>query len=96
MDFDGSILSRAIKATFDRRQTELKNFSPIGLTAAFSQDSQKQIQWKAFLRKNKIESVSLDETVSFVASFLLPVTDAVHRASDFSLYWNSGGPWVEM
>jgi hypothetical protein len=93
MDFDGETLGRAIIATFERRRTAVSNFAPIGLTDTFAKDTQKQTQWQAFLRKNGIESVSLGEAVSVLATFLLPVADAVFQGESFSLEWKPGGPW---
>lgn len=94
MDFDGATLSRAIKATFERRQTVVLNSAPIGLMDTFAKDSQNQMQWQAFLRKNRIESVSLGEVVAVLAGFLLPVTNAIRHDEEFSHEWKAGGPWL--
>ncbi len=93
MDFDGATLGRAVKATFERRRTVVVDAAPIGLTDTFGEDSQKQTQWQAFLRKNGIESVSLGEVVAVLAGFLLPVADAVFQGESFSREWKAGGPW---
>lgn len=93
MDFDGVTLGRAVKATFERRRTVVVDSAPIGLTDVFSEDSQKQTQWQAFLRKNGIESVSLGEVVAFLAGFLLPVANAILQSDVFSHEWKAGGPW---
>ena len=94
MDFDGATLYRAIKATFDRRQTTMSDSIPTGLTASFAEDSQKLTQWQAFLRKNRIESVSLDTIVSVLVVFLMPVAKAVFSGEKFSGEWKAGGHWV--
>lgn len=54
----------AITATFARRQTVLPTELPIGLTDAFAADEMKQTQWRAFLRKNRLETLDLAEVVS--------------------------------
>ena len=41
-EFDGDTLRRAIRATFDRRKTELPPRVPFGLTDDFARDTQKQ------------------------------------------------------
>jgi hypothetical protein len=69
------------------------NSVPIGLSDTFAQDSQKQTQWQAFLRKNGIESVLLGEVVTMLAAFLIPVVTAIIRGEEFSHEWNAGGPW---
>jgi hypothetical protein len=45
-DFDGPTLTRAVRATFERRGTELPA-SPLALTVAFAEDSARQVQWRA-------------------------------------------------
>ena len=52
-DFDGTTLSRAVQATFDRRNTPLRLDPPLGLTDTFANDSQKNTQWRAFLKKEQ-------------------------------------------
>lgn len=93
MDFDGVMLNRAIKATFERRQTVVIASVPIGLSDAYAQDSQKLAQWNAFLRKNKLEAVSLGEVITVLTIFLLPVTNSIYHDEDFIHEWNAGGPW---
>ena len=63
-EFDGDTLRRAIRATFDRRDTRLPTGTPFGLSDGFSHDKQKQRQWQAFLGKNKIEAYSLEDVVA--------------------------------
>lgn len=62
--FDPNILQEAIAATFTRRGTPMPQELPLGLSGAFTQDGAKIQQWKAFLRKNKLQAPSLDELVS--------------------------------
>jgi hypothetical protein len=52
--FEGTVLARAIKATFERRTTALPAQTPFGLSEAFAADPAKQIQWLAFLRRTEI------------------------------------------
>ena len=47
------ILWNAIRATFQRRGSELPTMIPTGLTEEFERD--KQVMWNAFLRKNGLE-----------------------------------------
>lgn len=75
-DFDGDILRKAVQATFDRRKTALTGKPPFGLTDAFVHDQQKQMQWQAFLRKNKLKTLTLNEVVSALAAFMLPIMEA--------------------
>jgi len=59
-------LQRAIGATFARRQTPMPGTLPIGLSETFAEDATKQVQWKAFLRKNKLDAMDLAEVVRYV------------------------------
>jgi hypothetical protein len=59
-------LQSAIEATFARRQTTIPHALPIGLSDAFAADATKQVQWKAFLRKNKLDAMDLAEVVRYV------------------------------
>jgi predicted nucleotidyltransferase component of viral defense system len=58
--FDSALLQDAIAATFARRSTSLPQQLPLGLSDAFAQDATKVQQWKAFLRKNKLQAPALD------------------------------------
>jgi hypothetical protein len=59
-----SELRRAIEATFARRNMNLPKQLPTGLSDAFVQDAGKDAQWKAFLRKNRLEPVALADVVT--------------------------------
>jgi hypothetical protein len=37
---------------------------PVGFTDIFANDATKQIQWKAFLKKNQLDSILLIEVVN--------------------------------
>ena len=71
--FDPQILSRAVAATFKRRQTSIPDDVPIGLSDEFANDLQKDKQWHAFLRKNAIDSKPLSEVIADLREFLMPV-----------------------
>ena len=60
---DDAELLRAVEATFARRQTAVPSNRPIGLSDVFAKDATKQLQWQAFLKKNKLEPVGLGDVV---------------------------------
>jgi len=60
---DDAELQRAVKATFARRRTAMPGAHPIGLSNVFADDATKQLQWRAFLKKNKLEPMDLGEAV---------------------------------
>jgi len=65
-------LTRAIAATFERRETEVPVDRPDALTPAFAEDEQKQRQWNAFLDNVVLRPGSLPEVIEGVARFLMP------------------------
>ena len=93
-EFDGETLQRAIRATFDRRKTELPSGVPFGLTDEFAQDTQKQTQWQAFLGKNRLEALELTALVAVLRDFLLPPIAAAYADNRFPQLWPAGGPWA--
>jgi hypothetical protein len=88
----GKDLREAINRTFMQRKTELPTSIPVGLSKEFSGDPQKQTQWKAFLRKNRLDqSVEFPDIVTRIANFLVPVlTDG----SISKMEWTSGRRWT--
>jgi hypothetical protein len=72
-EFDNAVLKKAIRATFERRRTALPVQLPIGLSAEFADDPQKNKQWQAFLRKNGIEPKPLGEIVTDLRNILWPL-----------------------
>ena len=59
-------LRRAIDATFARRQLQVPDTTPSGLSHAFAQDAVKTAQWIAFLKKNRLQALNLVEVVTLL------------------------------
>lgn len=92
-EFEGAVLSDAIRATFTRRRTPVSEVLPTGLAYEFSFDQGKQTQWQAFLRKNSLQPLALDEIIPRLRKFLLPPLRAVANDDSFRASWPAGGPW---
>ena len=92
-DFVGDILRQAVQATFERRKTVLTGQPPFGLTDAFAQDAQKQMQWQAFLKKNRLEALALTDVIAALATFMLPVIETASANTALTAHWQAGGPW---
>jgi len=56
-------LDAAIRATFERRQTDIPVDRPPGLSEAFVGDDTKQRQWRAYAQSIDLEHVTLQEVV---------------------------------
>jgi hypothetical protein len=93
-DFNGPTLATAVKRTFAHRKTAIVSL-PVALTAAFAADPSKQTQWRAFLRKSRLEDApaELQEVVDALGAFLLPVAEAAHGGRAFNRAWRAPGPW---
>lgn len=69
-ELDTSILSRAVRATFARRGTELPTSTPVGLSDEFAADQTKQTQWRAFTARNQLATPELQVVVQHLRQFL--------------------------
>lgn len=93
--FDGALLRRAIRATFERRVTPLPTLPPPALTEEFSLDASKQAQWRAFGRKSGATSPGdLAPVVREIAAFATAPLLAAAEPDPFDAHWPPGGPWA--
>jgi len=67
------------------------------LTPAFAADASKAAQWRAFLRRNRLESAPADlkDVVAVIAEFLRPVAQAIAGGTVFQATWQPPGPWLD-
>ena len=95
--FDGDILTRAVRATFERRRTPIPKSLPLAMTPAFAGIPAKQMQWQGFLGKSGLNSAPahLSDVVVRIAAFLEPIITAARGSATLNLAWIPGGPWVE-
>jgi len=94
--FDGATLTRAIKATFKRRKTEVPLNTPLALTEEFGSDDTKSVQWNAFIRKSGLEQdvLGLPDVLSHLREFLVSPLRAASGQANIPGYWKAGGPWA--
>lgn len=86
-ELDGLTLAQAMAATFNRRGTPLPEVPPLALTAAFADIAAKQQQWVAFLRKNRLASDTLAETVCSLHAFLWPPSREASAPTGKAAIW---------
>jgi predicted nucleotidyltransferase component of viral defense system len=93
-EFDGEILRHAIERTFANRGTMIDS-EPFVFSPPFLEDSVKQTQWTAFVRKSKLTGApdSFADVVREIQAFLLPLVQAVSLRQNFSSRWTSGRTW---
>jgi hypothetical protein len=92
-DFDGTVLTRAVAATFERRQTAIPQGLPIGLSDEFINDAQKEKQWRAFLRKNALDPMPLALVIADLREFLMPVLSSISAGVSYDRAWRAGDGW---
>jgi len=94
-DFHGGILAEAITKTLRHRGTAIAAVPPVALTTAFASDPAKMAQWRGFLRKSRIDETPEDlrQVMDALATFLLPVVEAVQEEQGFAAHWTARGPW---
>ena len=79
-EFDDETIETSIAATFERRRTAFPKDLPVALTADFYLDKTKQIQWKAFIRKNKLEDAKeLEEIINSLKKFFAPIIESFNK-----------------
>ena len=88
-EFDSLELVEAVKATFERRETEVPCELPLALTPEFSQNEDKRKQWTAFAKKLELE-ITLDETVQMVADFIMPCSKMISSSNAIDQKWANG------
>ncbi|HUU02694.1 MAG TPA: nucleotidyl transferase AbiEii/AbiGii toxin family protein [Myxococcota bacterium] len=93
--FSGRTLSRAIRATFKRRDTPLPDENPRVFMEAFYANDTKQVQYRAFLKKSAASdtTVNLEAVVKDISAFLMPVFQSLIDKEQFEGDWPPGGPW---
>lgn len=73
MEIDQGRLANSIRATFERRETDIPDDRPAGLSEAFYNDASRQRQWAAYAESIDLEGVTLHDVVEKVWSDLEPV-----------------------
>ncbi len=93
--FDGSVLSEAIRRTFETRQTQLPGGKVLAFTSEFFHDEGKKRQWAAFCNKNRsyIAQIALEAVCREIEEFLMPILDRLNKNEEFHLAWSPAGPW---
>jgi predicted nucleotidyltransferase component of viral defense system len=95
--FDGSTLVQAMGATFSRRETKIPTEVPIALSDDSASNSDKIIQWKAFLNRNGLENstINFSQLIDELRTFLVQPLQAVTSKDTFQQNWAAGGPWLK-
>jgi hypothetical protein len=79
LNMDG--LQASIEMTFERRQTEVPQARPPGLSQAFATDATKSTQWRAYSEATEIEGMSLVQVVDDIWATLKPICARIGTAT---------------
>ncbi len=71
-DYDTTRLAAAVRATFDRRDTEIPSEPPVALTEAFANDAAKTVLWRRFT-EDLGEQEDFPTAIAALNAFLMPV-----------------------
>ena len=72
MAIEPAALDAAIRATFERRNTNIPSEMPIGLSAEFANDEQKAAQWKAYAASIDLNGLSLEVVIETIWTYIGP------------------------
>jgi hypothetical protein len=94
-EFEGVVLSGAIRATFHRRKTVLPDGIPVGLSPEFSGNDSKRRQWGGFIKRGRLRlsETDLETVIEIIRVFLEPAIAAAASGTKFNAEWPKGGPW---
>lgn len=88
MALEGELLSQAIRRTFVRRQTAIQTVPLHVFSQAFCENANKQMQWKAFLNKNRLPNdIHFALMMEQIQRFLAPVYQSVAEERAFAFRW---------
>lgn len=98
LEFDGQDLADAIRATFERRATELPVASPAELTSEYTGQPETSRMWDTY-RKGFADPVvdlpeNLQDVADAIAAFVMPVAVAAAGGADFGKTWTPASGWV--
>jgi len=95
-DLKGVTLAEAILKTFSTRRTRIPA-EPVALTDAFANDTTKAVQWRGFLRRNRLSGAPKDfmEVIISIDAFLKPMSERLAAGHVFNSVWKAPGPWSE-
>jgi hypothetical protein len=93
--FQGTTLTQAIRATFQRRRTALPEGMPVALSDEFAQDTDKAKQWRAFVQRTGLPAGDggLVAVIADLREFLLPPLLAAAE-NDLERHWRPGDGWI--
>lgn len=92
-DFEGALLSEALKTTLNNRGTSIIAFEELATELLDTESIEKQ--WAAFLGKAHLEApAAFADVLTSIGEFLTPVFASVKDQQPLSEKWKAPGPWL--
>ncbi len=92
-DFDGMMLTEALKKTFENREHKF-TAEQFGQVMTFGSDEAMQKKWKAFCRKIDTKTDDFDTVLKTIKAFLAEPFTAVLQTAEYSYHWSAmNGKW---
>lgn len=87
-DFDGKVLTEALKKTFENRghAFTIEQFEQV---MSFADDSAMQKKWKAFCRKIDTQTDDFNTVLKIIEAFLTEPFTAAARSNNFTKKWSA-------
>jgi hypothetical protein len=93
--FERSTLAEAVRATFDRRATQVDAALPVALAAPFYSDGGRAAQWRTYVNRNRLVDAQADfiQVGDRLIAFLQPIWAGLRSGAAPEGNWPPGGPW---
>ena len=79
----------AIRATFERRGTEIPDGIPLALEPGFMSAAERAVQWRAFVRRTRlVNTPDVERLADDLGGFLEPPLSAAREGSIFRVHWS--------
>ena len=93
-DFDGKVLTEALKKTFENRghAFTIEQFEQV---MAFAENDAMQKKWKAFCRKIDTKTDDFNTVLKTIKAFLIEPFMAAVKGKEFTKKWSAAdGEWI--
>ena len=92
-NFDGMVLTEALKKTFANREHSftVEQFEQV---IGFADDDAMKKKWKAFVRKIDAKTDDYSTVLNTIKAFLAEPFAAVIEGKDFGKHWTADGQWL--
>lgn len=96
LEFDGTLLQKAVRNTFANRQTELPTTLPTALTDEFARNALKISLWKAFIDRNKIKiETDFKLVIESLRDFFTPIIEMEAQNTVLTQIWTPQNGWQQ-